>query len=148
MEAEAQRDRASGELIGYVGHPGAHRAGGVDLAVALLDPHPVGGVGVVRRPRLVRAGQNAQVDPAAATAARLDPQRRMVRAQTVEDTVEIAHVRGAETVGAVLPVGPAGLAERAVHVPLEEVDAVVADQPGQPAVGPVGDLAAGEVEDR
>ncbi len=147
VETEPQWHRTRRELIGHVGHPRRHGTRRIHLPEPVLDHQPVHGIRVVGRPRLVRTGQDAEVDPASAATARLHPQPGVIGAQPVDDAVQIRHVPRPQPVAAVPLPRPARLAEGAVHVPLEEVDAVVPDQPGQPAVRPVRDLVPREVQD-
>ena len=69
----------------------------------------------------------------------------MVGPEPVQDGVEVAGVVRPEPVVAALA-DRSRLGEGTVHVPLEEVDGVVAQQPVDGGVQPVGDLRPGQVE--
>ena len=84
----------------------------------MLDVQPVQRVGVVGGPHLVGAGEDAGAEPGPAAAAGLDAQVRVGGTEPVDDGVQVMDVVGPQGVGVALGVGPAGLGEGAVEVPL------------------------------
>jgi hypothetical protein len=123
-KSEPERHAAVGERVGAVGDPGAHDGCGQDLAVAVLYREPVEGVGVVRDPDLIGAGEHPQVRASAAGGAALYAQAGVVPAELVHDRIDAADVIDPRAVRVWLA-GPARLGKRPVHVPFEEIDAML-----------------------
>jgi hypothetical protein len=95
----------------------------------------------------VRASMPRSTTPAAAAAA-LDAQRGVVGAQPVDDAVEVARrmrIHSRSSRRAVDRASPTSLSGRFMSH-LRKSIAVLADEPVEPRVRPVGDVAAGEVE--
>ena len=125
----------------------AHRLGGVEERVAVLDEQPLQGVGVVAGPEFGEVLQRLIVDAAASAGAEHHRQVGVFGLDAVEHLVEAAHVVHVEVGLLVLQVGRVDVGDGAVAVPLEIGDArVLGHQPVHYAEHEVLDFRVGQVE--
>src|SRR6201996_4829466 len=135
--------------IWRVGDPGHHYAGSVGVGESVLDGEAVERVGVVGGPDLLGAAHDAEIDAAAAAGAGFDLELGMLRAQAIEDGIEILNVGDVNLFLVSDGHGvPTGLRPVAVVVPLEKIDVVVRDQLVEPVIDVLHHVGTGEVQQK
>ena len=154
-EGAGHGDRRSGPegggaarlVIGTGRNMGADRRGGIAVGGPLLDAEPGDGVGVVAAPDLRMERQHPRVEAAAAAGAALEQHLRELLRESRKHGIEPQDVAVSQfTLMLRRERCTVEIGHGAVHVPLDIVDGVLAQESCNGLIEPVRDLRPGQIQ--